>query len=239
MTTSIWLPGASNANQSFVGSVITKSGDRTTLSVAFDGDASMTEDYGIAPGYVTVGGTTYMAYQVTTSDSDSDPPVTVDLACSRADGKAVPTCTYTMPDLATETASPCSSQTGVAVTMTDTPEYSSGDFSPIVRTVTETRANACIGSVNPSDFSQTTTTLTGDEQYYLNNYKLVITAGTEKLNASAAMTPTGSGVPSTGALVSSGTTKGPGAPQNTGAATPTLAMAPVLAGLGAAAAFFV
>ena len=106
-------------------------------------------------------------------------------------------------------------------------------------TATETVENACTGVVDPSKFPQTTSTFVGDEQYFINNYKLVITAGTEKLNASAAATPTSSGAQSTVALVSSGTAGSSGVAEATGAAAPMLSMAPVLAGLGAAVAFLV
>ncbi|KAF1364608.1 hypothetical protein EJ07DRAFT_162340 [Lizonia empirigonia] len=197
LTTSIWLPGAANANQSFVGSMVAQTGDRTTLSVAFDGPTILTEYYGTGPDYVTVGGTTYMAYLQTATDAGSDNSATVDIACSRTNGNAVPTCAYTMRDLASENSlrdSLCSSQMGTS-----------------------------------------TTTYV----YFLNNYRLIITVGTEKLNASAAATPTGSGAQSTVASVSSSAAGSSGPSQATGAAAPMLTISPVLAGLGAAAAFFV
>lgn len=237
LTTSIWLPGAANANQSFIGSVVAQTGDRTTLSVAFDGSAILTEYYGTGPGFVTVEGTTYMAYQQTATDAGSDNSATVDLTCSRANEKAVPTCAYTMRDFME-----CSSQIGTSTTtyvVTDTPQRSDGDFSPLVRTVTETLENLCTGVVESGNFAQTTSTLSGDQQYFLNNYRLVITAGTEKLNASAAATPAGSGAQSTVASMSLSAAGSSGATQATGAAAPVRTIAPVLAGLGAAAAFFV
>ena len=194
------MPGAANANQSFVGSVVSLQDDRTTLSLAFDGEAIATEYYGNGPDLVTVGGTTYVAYGATATDEGSDFAVTVNFACTRENGNAVPTCTVTTQDSATE---------------------------------------------NSSEFPQSTMTMSGDAQYILNNYKLIITAGTEKLSASAAATPTESGATPTGsdaqstiASVISGT-GGPGVAQATGAAAPMRSMAPVLMGVGAAAAFFV
>ena len=209
LTTSIWMPGAANANQSFVGSVIAQQDDRTTLSLAFDEDAIETEYYGSGPDLVTVGGTTYVAYEATATDEDFT--VTVNLACNRENGSAVPTCTVT------------------------------------------TKAEGA-AATSVSDFPQGTTTMSGDEQYFLNNFKLVITAGTEKLSASAAATPTGSGAPSTSGASSAASSRtgaqstvasaasstgSSGVAQATGAAAALHTMAPVLAGLGAAAAFFV
>ncbi|KAH6644629.1 hypothetical protein C7974DRAFT_24748 [Boeremia exigua] len=203
LTTSIWLPGAANANQSFVGSVVAQQDDRTTLSLAFNGGAIESEYYGQGPDIVTVGGTTYVAYEASATDEESDFTVTVALACTRENGDAVPTCT--------------------ATTRGDGPE------------------NSILAS--DSDSPQTTMTMSGDEQYYLNNFKLVITAGTEKLSASAAATPTGSTAQSTGTQSTVGSIVSSGASsqvvQATGAAVPMRSMAPVLAGMGAAAAFFV
>lgn len=204
LTTSIWLPGAANANQSFVASVVSLQGDRTTLSVAFDGEALETEYYGTGPGLVTMGATTYVAYAVTASGSSEDNALTAYLECSRADGKAVPTCAMT-----TRGGGPKES----------TASLSDDDF----------------------DFPETTMTMSGDSQYMMNTYELVITAGTEKLKASAAATPTsGSGSSTAGGSTTARSTAGSsGVAQATGAAAPMLAMAPALAGLGAAAAFFV
>ncbi|OAL56381.1 hypothetical protein IQ07DRAFT_526326 [Pyrenochaeta sp. DS3sAY3a] len=95
ITTSIWLPGAAEANQTFVGSVIAQSGDQTTLSLAFaDGPAESSEYYRSAPPTVTLEGTTFVAYQATAEDplNDSDNTVTVSLECSRSDTNAAPTC---------------------------------------------------------------------------------------------------------------------------------------------------
>lgn len=207
LTTSIWMPGAANANQSFIGSVVSLQNDRTTLSLAFDGDAIETEYYGQGPDLVTVGGTTYVAYEATATDEESSVTVTVNLACSREDGSAVPTCT--------------------AATKID---------------------GAAANSISGLDSAESTTTMSGDEQYFLNNFKLVITAGTEKLSASAAATPTASGPTPTGSSAQSSAASAAsaassagssGVAQATGAAAPIRSLAPVLAGMGAAAAFFV
>ncbi|KAF2995248.1 hypothetical protein E8E13_003261 [Curvularia kusanoi] len=99
-----------------------------------------------------------------------------------------------------------------------------------------------------SDNPAVTTTMSGEEAQYVNNFKVVITAGADQLSASAAATPTGSGAQSTGGSSTAASVKssasGSGSaqatgPASTGAAAPMRSMAPVLAGLGAAAAFFV
>lgn len=236
------MPGAANANQSFLGSVEWKEGDRTTISLACDGDCMLTEYYGTGPARVTVGGTTYVGYQASATDTGSGNAVTVDLACSRENGSAAPTCTMTTRDAVSESNlhnSYCESQRGTSTTtytVTDTPWSNNGDGSPVPRIVTETIANMCTGDFDPNVFPQTTMTMSGDEQYFINNYKLVITAGTEKLSASAASTPTGSGARSTSGPSSS---RSSGIAQATGVAAPMRTTAPALVGLAAAAAFFV
>lgn len=230
LTTSIWMPGAANGDQSFVGSVIAVQNDRTTLSVAFDGGGIETEYYEQGPKTVTLGGTTYVAYEVSATAivEDVTATATIDLACSRADNSAVPTC-----EINTKISG-------------GPPEETEG----------------------LSD--ATTTTMSGDMQYYLNNFPLVITAGEDKLGASAAATPSaseatptgtagGSSAKSSATSAASGASASSGAPaasgasaaasaassaassavaQATGAAAPTRSMAPVLVGMGAVAAFF-
>jgi hypothetical protein len=239
LTTSIWLPGAGNSNISFVASVIEQSGDRTTLSLDFaDPTASEDDYYGEAPATVTVGGETYAAYQATASDlfGEDDTTVTISLACERSDTSAVPTCTASSKGFESVISALCSSAaTESHVTPMEYDAY-----------CTET------------DFTtETTMTLSGDSQYYINQFPLIITAGTEKLGASAAATPTSSGARSTGsgsASPASGSASGSPAStgagsasaassgavneQSTAAAPPMKTMVPALAGLGAAAAAF-
>lgn len=212
LTTSIWLPGAANANQSFVGSVVSLQGDRTTLSLAFDGDAIETEYYGTGPNLVTVGGTTYMAYEASayqrhyssSAYGDSDLAAVVRLECTRENSNAVPACATTIQ--------------GIGLN------------------------NSVLTS--DSEAARTTLTMSGElQQYYENNFKLTITAGTEKLSASASASPTGAALNSTGTQAPTelpkSSSRTPEATQATGAAGPAPSMVPVLAGLGAAAAFFI
>ncbi|KAH7406817.1 hypothetical protein DE146DRAFT_689788 [Phaeosphaeria sp. MPI-PUGE-AT-0046c] len=199
ITTSIWLPGAANANQSFVGSVVEQNGDQTVLSLAFANAVSTPDYFRSAPDSVTVGGTTYVAYKVSGTDSagPNAAAVTIELECRRPSGgpSAVPTCT-----------------------------------------LSTLGANSVLGGVC-SGF--------GESQYFINNYPLVITAGTEKLGASAAATPsagsasvTGAGSSAAAAPSQSGPSASVSPQQATGAAPPMRTMAPALVGLGAAAGAF-
>ena len=234
LTTSLWLPGAANADPTFVGSVIEQNGDRTTLSLAFQTGATQTPDYyRSAPDTVTFGGTTYIAYEATAADpiGESDNSITVSLACSRANAKAAPTCTMSTKGADAVISALCASiTTQPQATPVEGQEY-------------------CTGSESLT--TQETLTLSGESQYYVNNFPLIITAGTDKL-ASAAATPTASSASvttSASARSGSGTASGSGpsstgaassgpAPQTTNAAAPVRSMAPALAGLGAAAAAF-
>jgi hypothetical protein len=95
-------------------------------------------------------------------------------------------------------------------------------------------------------------TLSGESANYINNFPLTITAGTEKLSASAAATPTGSAAMSTGSVSAASSASGSRTPASTGSirpsaassgsaaqqstgAAPMMTLAP-LAGLGVAAA---
>jgi hypothetical protein len=211
ITTSIWLPGAANANQTFVGSVIEQNGDQTVLALTFANSVSMPDYFRSAPDQVTVGGTTFVAYKVSATDAGSNATTaTIELQCNRASGgiSAVPTCTMSTLGAANVLGDVCA-----GLTVASLPEYC-------------TQSSA----VNVEQIQ----TFSGESQYFVNNYPLIITAGTEKLGASAAATPTTGSAAITVAGAGSGS-----ASQATGAALPMKTMAPALAGLGAAiGAFF-
>lgn len=227
VTTSIWLPGAANANQTFVGSVIEQNGDQTVLSLAFANAQSTSDYFRSAPDQVTVGGTTFVAYNVSATDSSGPDTasVTIELQCRRPTGgiSAVPTCTLSTLGVDNVLGSVCS-----GLSVASLPEYCTASSAANV---------------------EQTQTFSGESQYYINNYPLVITAGTEKLGASAAATPSAGSASVTGALAGSATTSGAGASesgargsgpaeQSTAAAAPLKTMAPALAGLGAAVGAF-
>jgi hypothetical protein len=227
ITTSIWLPGAANANQTFLGSVIEQHGDQTVLSLAFANAPSTPDYFRSAPDLVTVGGTTFVAYNVSATDTNgaSAATVTIELECRRPTGgiSAVPTCTLSTLGANSVLGNVCS-----GLSVASLPEY-------------------CTAS-NAVNVEQTQT-FSGESQYYINNYPLVITGGIEKLGASAAATPSAGSASVTGAAAGSATTGGAGAlqsgssgsrpaEQSTAAAAPMKTMAPALAGLGAAVGAF-
>jgi hypothetical protein len=197
LTTSIWLPGAANANQTFHGSVIEQNGDQTVLALKFADAPSTPEYFRSAPDQVTIGGTTFVAYNVSASDTMSPDaaPITIALQCRRpSDGvSAVPTCT-----MSTLGAGQLLNDVCAGLSVESLPAY-----------CTESSA---------ANYEQIET-MSGDAQYFVNNYPLIITAGVERLGPSAVAA----------AKAGSGT-----AAQATGAAAPMKTMAPALAGLGAA-----
>jgi hypothetical protein len=230
ITTSIWLPGAANANQTFLGSVIEQSGDQTVLSLAFANAPSTPDYFRSAPQQVTIGGTTFVAYNASATDegASSAAVVTIELECRRSTGgiSAVPTCT-----LSTLGAGGMVSDLCAGLTVASLPAYCTASSAMNV---------------------EQTQTFSGESQYYINNYPLFITAGTEKLGASAAAAPSSDSVSVTGAgsgaapgtvgisAVPSSTVSGSfgSTPQATGAAVPLKTVTPALVGLGAAVGAF-
>jgi hypothetical protein len=227
VTTSIWLPGAANANETFLGSVVEQSGEQTIVALAFASTPSAPDYFTQAPSRATIGGTTFVAYNVTASDTDGPnaASITIGLQCRRPNGEieAVPTCT-----LSTLGAGGLVNDLCGGLTVASLPEY-------------------CTAS-SAVNYEQTQT-FSGESQYFINNYPLIITAGTEKIGASVAATPKASSANITGLAVGSGsgtaavpsqTVSGAsGSPlQATGAAAPMKTITPALAGMGAAAAAF-
>lgn len=230
LTTSAWLPGSANYNETFLGSVIAQNGDYTTLAIAFqDGPAQSDEYYRSAPPTVTLGGTTFVAYEVTAVDplGESGKTVTVSLECTRAEVSAAPTCTMSTKGADAVISELCA---GLSTQSHATPVEG---------------AQYCTDSAALT-FEQTMT-MSGDSQSFLNNFPLIITAGTEKLGASAAPTPTASSASVTRPISGSSAVAGSGTPatsatssssvpqQSSNAAAPMRSMAPALAKLGAAA----
>jgi hypothetical protein len=188
ITTSIWLPGAAEANMTFLGSVVEQSGEQTVLALAFLSTPTEREYITRPPGQATVGGTTFVAYSVTASDeaaSASTLSVTIGVQCRRSNGetRAVSTCTAS-----TLGAGPIVSDLCAGLTVESLPAY-------------------CTES-DVVNFAQTLT-LSGESQYFINNFALIITGGTEKLGAVAAATPNVSSAfvtgPAGGSISGSGT----------------------------------
>lgn len=240
LTTSAWLPGSADFNDTLVASVVAQDGDHTTLALAFlDGPTQSDEIYPRAPPTVTIGGTTFVAYEVTAVDplGESDNTVTVSLECTRSGASAAPTCT-----MSTKGADAVISELCAGLT-------AQSHATPVEG------AQYCTDSAALT-FEQTLT-LSGDAEASLNDFQVIITAGVEKLDASAAATPTASGASvtrsssgssSVAAAGSGPSASGPSASaaassssvpqQSSNAAAPMRTIAPALAGLGAAVAYF-
>lgn len=227
ITTTVWLPGGADANQTFLGSVVEQSGDQTIMSMAFAETPISPGYYARAPGTVTLEGETYVAYSVTGTDSgDTDAsPVTVGFECRResAGENTVPTCTASTTGLEGAISRFCS---GLSEQLESVPGYCTNSSS--IQTAETQTFNADTDSI-----------------YYL-TYPLIITAGSEKLGASAVATPSSSSASVTGGS-GSGTPAAPSrsvsgasgvVEQTTGGAAPMKTMVPALAGVGAAAAAF-
>jgi hypothetical protein len=233
MTTSAWMPGLSDSNMTFIGSVISANKDRTTLSIEYQSsDMTDNEMFSQAPKTVTLGSNTYVGFEVFQEVlDDGDFTMTISAACSRTNTDADATCVM--------------STSGIGPIM-----------SALCAEGEEADADYCTQSGGLE--IAVTTTLPAD---YFGTFPLVITAGEDKLSASAAATPSPSGASMTSgssgsaaASASSGSGTGSATgtgPSATGAASssstevaeatgaaPMMTMAPALAGLGAAAAAF-
>jgi len=227
------------ADIAFVGSVVEQNGDKTTIALDVTGPSASDIDDSKIPPTITVGAATYAAYEATVSDIlvDDDVTVTVSLACERANTKALPTCIISTAGFAGLVGRLCSA----AQTIVAQPPATSVDF--------------CSGMSDASGV--VTTTLSGDEQYFINEFPLTITAGTEKLSAAATATASSASATASGSHApASGSVSGSGMAASTGSLAPGAASAsasvshsigaaasiqtavPALAGMGAAVAAF-
>ncbi|KAF9695357.1 hypothetical protein EKO04_006561 [Ascochyta lentis] len=146
-----------------------------------------------------------MTYQATATDPGSTLSATVNLACSRENGKAVPTCTMTVRNsdgnIESSYCSILEDNPASTYVVTDTPRSDDGDGLLVPSAATETVANGCTGyfdSASSPDYHDYER-----RRDFINNYKLVITAGTEKLHAAAAATLTRNSAQSIPVLVNS------------------------------------
>lgn len=268
LTTSVRFPAgppdAAAMDYLFAGSVVAVDGDKTTMAMAmtFDGDDEGIEWSGGMTETVTFDGSTWMETQYTTSMEAKD-DYSYSFGCNMpANTRESLTCTYSEngPFIVSTYCESLSSYYGDS-TQTYLYTYSSDEFSPgTVETVIETYdfgsseiPDYCTngGSIFPESMAIQTIELSGTNARYID---VVVTAGQEKLGASAGATPTSSGARSTATdgtvfttFISStgqngsptGPTDVPAAPENTNAAAPMVTLAPALAGLGVAMAAFV
>ncbi|KAF2873963.1 hypothetical protein BDV95DRAFT_592121 [Massariosphaeria phaeospora] len=261
MTTSLWLPswqssGGSAEEIGYYGSVIGADGDRLTLAVVYD-DNTNTEALDILsnePETITVGGSTYFEWSTTTTAPDSDLSFTISMECA-VTSRDETVCTHSMNGPAYFSAY-CEDFTykTAAETVTYVESLDSDSVYSTVLTYDnqDTLGNFCgTGSVLPENIAIDTVTM---ESSGASLYQVVITAGMDKLSATAGATPSSTGAKATGTSAESSSApasgsgaSGSGTPQSsatapveaTGAAAPVITMAPMLAGLGAAVAAFV
>ena len=262
VTTSFWMPiyGLGTDNIGFVGSVIDANGTHTTVAVDYDEgtDTSALSLAADTPQILTIGpdfyGTKINIGLAASGDEEED---TYSLDCSWPTPEEVGsnrTCTVSYPpeiarQLCENPTYPSTSERVWSRTHTFPARGSEPAGTETVRQTlsygygsaisTGTRSAFCSESGTPDEGYTSVGELSGTE---FGTYYLVITAGTEKLEATAAATPTMSSAMSTGASTdATGTSGTASAPEVTEAGAPMVKGAPLLAGLGAAAAaaFFV
>lgn len=264
VTTSIRMPGPNYgeaADYSYLGSVVGVNGDKTTLALEYD--FGTTSDYFghnyEAETYTLIGGTRIEG-RTSTADIGDGGDFTASVGCDvPSTGKA--TCTYS-ENGAYLASMYCSNvkEYATPVTTTYAYTYTSDEYGPATtETYVETYGGlddfpsylepyiefcSTGGSALPEEIAIATETF---KPKYVQNYQVIITAGEEKLKATAGSTPsnseakptgTATGTAATGTATSAtGSTDAPQA-EFTGAAAPMRALAPALAGLGAAMAAF-
>lgn len=262
ITTSIRLPNGPPGydDYKYAGSVVAVDGDKTTMAVAITVDNDEGIQYSAITETITMGGSTWIESSFTTAMKE-DADYSYSFGCSMpANTRQSLTCTYSQNG-AYLVSDYCSTESSWAEPKTATYEYTytADEFGPeSVQTVIETyggdtsnMADFCTAGAStfPESIALQTVTLKGT---YARFTDLIITAGEDKLGASAGATPTTSGARATGTesvsfttSTASGTgsstapTDAPANPENTGAAAPMVTMAPALAGLGIAMAALV
>jgi hypothetical protein len=266
ITTTIRLPGNlwdDEVQLGYYASVVDNSNGALTMALSFDNDTD-TEALGLDATTVETatfkGATWYESIQTTTDPFENGAAMTVSYACNMPTaGRARPTCVYSVGgELAfSQYCSDYSSYTDFYTT-TYTDSYSADEFGPATEyTYTETVNYATYipdfcteGSTLPESIAQETVTFSKSD---IATYQVIITAGQEKLDATAAATASsGASATATGASARTGTGAAPAAtggngtapsgtasqpPAGTGAAA-MITLAPAFVGLGAAVAVF-
>ncbi|KAF2683696.1 hypothetical protein K458DRAFT_418683 [Lentithecium fluviatile CBS 122367] len=246
ITTSIWLPGSpsDSENYEFKASVVGAEGDQVTLAVQID-DGYYTD----STETITFHGSTAFENVVTTTDSygDYEGDLTISYGCSKQGNR--PVCVYSSNG-PVAWSSYCEMYTDYTDVVTSTMTYTYDSPASTVEQVETISFNDVIpgfcrtGSLLPESYAINTVSVRASQ---VQTYAITITAGEEKLSATAGATPTNSGasatttgnVTPTGSPsgsnstipASSPTTGGPA--QQTSNAAAMVTVAPALAGLGA------
>ncbi|KAF2247018.1 hypothetical protein BU26DRAFT_339781 [Trematosphaeria pertusa] len=265
VTTSMWMPSPySSEEMGFYGSVVGADGDRLTLALTYDNETN-TESLGFydnSPETVTFVGSTSFEAVVTTADISDNTELTISLGC-QARNRARPTCYYSSngPAVYSSYCSEYLSYTDI-ITSTELYTYPSDENNPeTVVTRVETYdyrdmiPDFCLsGSTIPESMLVETITM---NRNYVAIYQIVITAGEQKLKATAGATLTNTAASVT-AMVTGTAAFQEGAQSGSATSSPTIStvagvsgyveeinaasrvtLAPVLAGFGAAVAAFV
>ncbi|KAL6706105.1 hypothetical protein ACN47E_006021 [Coniothyrium glycines] len=242
LTTTAWYIGNNpdpEANLPLTGSVAGFDGSHTTVVLDWNTNSSRTRSY--PPETVTLGDT-YAALSVSILDFQSQPK-TLSLQCSRADTNinAPATCTFSTIGASASLLNDCGkysrSEISTQVYVISRSARSNRPAYDYTETdILDYRSSApsyCTGSTVPeSEFLDTATYPGGnDEEHIMTTYQLVLTAGVEKLTATA--------TPSASPARSSASMAGQTQTSSTAGAIPMRTAAPAIAGMGAAiAAFF-
>jgi hypothetical protein len=251
VTTSIWMPSPyqDDTHIGFYASVVGVSEGKTTLALSFDNKTDLaTAGYVVEdePNTMTFYGNNRFESVTTTSEVDNGPALTMGYGCEETRAGAV--CRFASEGPAVY-SSKCASYSDYTDVYTTTREIAYGADYTVTETSTidyRTRVPAYCksGSTLPESVVAHTYSI---EKHEIATYQVVITAGAEKLSATAGATPassvpapTGSGAFSLHRGQNVVPTETGSAPvvQATGAAGALLPLHPALAGLGAAAVAF-
>jgi hypothetical protein len=262
VTTSFWMPyiGLGTDNIGFVGSVINANQTHTTVVVDYDeGTNKSALGIGDGPQTMTIGPTifgTKYDFNLAGLDDDSEDGYSIDCdwpTPEEADSNRTCTVSYpqeiaslfycegtvydsTTADIWTRTHTYPARGSEPAGTETIRQTFSYGYGSEVLDNTAKLPECSASGGFEGGYFETVGVTATEVSTFYL-----VLTAGTEKLEATAAATPTMSSAMSTGTAEDATIASGSAAlPEVTEAGAPMVTGAPLLVGLGAAvAAFFV
>jgi hypothetical protein len=252
ITTSVWLPSSpySPDDTNFQASVIAAEGDHVTMAISLNVEDSYAGESTIET--VTFHGSTSFENIVTYSDSEYgyEGEATVSYGCSKEADRPVCAFSSNGPAVWSEY---CADFSDYRTAYTTTETYTFDSPSSVVEQV-QTYDNSdlipdfCLtGSLLPESYAVMSMSMKGTK---FETYPITITAGEDKLSAtagatptnsraSATTTPTGSVTPTvtpsgSNSTVPSSSPTAPNAPaEQTGAAAPMLTLAPALAGLGA------
>lgn len=228
VTTSMWVPSPYSPSEvGFYGSVVGVDGERVTMAVKYNEETDLSTfgyEYSNEPQTITFIGSTSLESVITTTEPFNGGAFTMSMGCSMGSGnRAKPTC-YVSSNGPAVYSQYCS-----GLTQEETPDY-------------------CLsGSTVPSSIAVQTLPINRND---IQTLQIIITAGEEKLSATAGATVS-TASPSATSATSSATVVQAQAQQTgasvstptstavyTGAAAPMATMVPALAGIGAVAALF-